>query len=125
MNNRLFVGNLDFSTMEAQLREAFAPFGEVVSATVVVDRMTGQSRGFGFVEFQTAEQAERAIQSLDGSMLNGRSINVNVARERKGGPGGGGGGGGRGGFGGGGGGGGGGGRRDDRGGPRGGGKKRW
>jgi len=122
-NNRLFVGNLDYSTVEAQLREAFAPFGEVVSATVVVDRMTGQSRGFGFVELQTAEQAERAIQSLDGTVLNGRSINVSIARERKGGGGGGG-------FGGGGGGGGGGGRRggggDDRGGHRGGGgKKRW
>ncbi len=108
MGTRLFVGNLDFSTSDEDLREAFTQFGELTSASVVTDRSTGQSRGFGFVEFSTPEAAERAIESLNGSMLNGRSINVNVARERTGGGGGGGGrgfgGGGRG-FGGGGGGG--------------------
>jgi RNA recognition motif-containing protein len=90
MNNRLFVGNLDYNTMEHQLREAFAQFGEVNSATVVVDRVTGRSRGFGFVEFGSASEAQRAIESLDGSTLGGRAINVNVARERTNGGGGGG-----------------------------------
>jgi len=129
MNNRLFVGNLDFSTMDHQLKAAFEEHGEVVSATVVTDRMTGQSRGFGFVEFTSTADAERAVEAMNGSMLNGRSINVNVARERtQGGRGPGGGGGGRGGFGGGGGGGGRGGRdgggRGGRGGRDGGGRDR-
>jgi cold-inducible RNA-binding protein len=57
---RLYVGNLAYSTMEQQLRDAFAPHGEVVSAAVVIDRMCGQSRGFGFVEYNTQEEAERA-----------------------------------------------------------------
>src|SRR5262245_22197256 len=95
MGNRLYVGNLAYSTMDQQLQEAFAEFGEVVSASVVIDRATGQSRGFGFVEFNSAEEAERAIESLNGSTLDGRSITVNVARERR--PTGGGGGGGGGG----------------------------
>lgn len=92
MSTKLFVGNLAYSTMDDQLREAFSEFGNVASATVILDRMTGQSRGFGFVEFQEAADAERAIQSMDGTMLDGRNINVNVARERSGGGGGGGGG---------------------------------
>jgi RNA recognition motif-containing protein len=95
MGNRLYVGNLAYSTMDQQLQEAFAEFGEVVSASVVIDRATGQSRGFGFVEYGSAEEAERAIESLNGSTLDGRSITVNVARERR--PTGGGGGGGGGG----------------------------
>ncbi|MEY2931720.1 MAG: hypothetical protein RL033_2469 [Pseudomonadota bacterium] len=97
MGNRLYVGNLAYSTMDQQLQEAFAEFGEVVSASVVIDRATGQSRGFGFVEYGSAEEAERAIESLNGASLDGRSITVNVARERRppGGGGGGGGGGGR------------------------------
>src|SRR5690606_33235835 len=96
--NRLYVGNLAYSTMDQQLQEAFSEFGEVTSASVVIDRATGQSRGFGFVEFNSNEEAERAIQSLNGATLDGRSITVNVARERRpsaGGGGGGGGGGGR------------------------------
>lgn len=98
MGNRLYVGNLAYSTMDQQLQEAFSEFGEVTSASVVIDRATGQSRGFGFVEFNSNEEAERAIQSLNGATLDGRSITVNVARERRpsaGGGGGGGGGGGR------------------------------
>lgn len=114
MGTKLFVGNLSYSTMDHQLRDAFAEFGNVTSATVVLDRMTGQSRGFGFVEFENAAEAQRAISELDGSELNGRNISVNEARERNGG------GGGRGGFGGGGGGGGGGGRGSGGGGGRGG-----
>lgn len=89
MNNRLFVGNLSYSTMEEQLRGAFEAFGEVTSVSIVLDRVTGQSRGFGFVEFAAADAADKAIQALDGSELDGRSITVNVARERTGGGGGG------------------------------------
>jgi RNA recognition motif-containing protein len=69
--------------MDQQLQEAFAEFGEVVSASVVIDRATGQSRGFGFVEYGSPEDAERAIESLNGANLDGRSITVNVARERR------------------------------------------
>jgi RNA recognition motif-containing protein len=134
MNARLFVGNLDYSLAEADLRSAFEPYGAIRSATIVTDRMTGQARGFGFVEYDNATDAQRAIEALDGQVLNGRTLNVTVARERPaGGPrggggggfdrprassGGGGGGGGGGGFGGGGGGGGG---SGGRGGGRGGG----
>ena len=119
MGTKLFVGNLDFSLGDTDLRSAFAEYGEIVSATVILDRMTGQSRGFGFVEFENADSAQKAIDGLHGATLGGRAINVNIAREREsrgggggGGCGGGGGGGGRGGYGGGGGGGG----RGDRGG---------
>lgn len=109
MSVRLYVGNLAYSTMDHQLREAFAQHGEVTSAEVIIDRVSGQSRGFGFVEFGSQADAERAIEAMNGSMLDGRSIVVNAARERTGGGGGGGGrgfggGGGRGGYGGGGGG---------------------
>jgi RNA recognition motif-containing protein len=126
MQNRLFVGNLDFSTTESDLRSKFEEFGTVTSATVMMDRVTGQARGFGFVEFSDASSAARAVEGLNGADLNGRALNVSVARERTGGGGfgggggggrsfGGGGGGGRGGGGGGGRGGGGGSRRGDRG----------
>jgi RNA recognition motif-containing protein len=118
MSTRLYVGNLAYSTMEHSLRDAFAEYGEVVSATVIVDRMSGRSRGFGFVEFSNPQQAQAAVEALNGAMVDGRPIVVNVARERQAGGGGGGGGGGRG-FGGGGGGGGG---RGGGGGGRGGGR---
>jgi RNA recognition motif-containing protein len=107
MNNRLFVGNLSYSTGEAELRQAFGEFGAVSSATIITDRMTGQPRGFAFVEFENPSDAEQAIEQLNGSELDGRSLNVNMARERQPAPrfdGGGGGGGGFGGNGGGGGG---------------------
>lgn len=103
MSVRLYVGNLAYSTMDHQLRDAFAEFGEVVSATVIIDRMSGQSRGFGFVEFASADQAEAAIDAMNGTVLDGRPLVVNPARERQSGGGGGGGRGGGGGFGGGGG----------------------
>jgi RNA recognition motif-containing protein len=82
MSKRLFAGNLDFSTTEHELRDVFGAFGNVVSAKVITDRETGQSRGFGFIEFEDDEGAKRAVSELDGSSLNGRSINVNEARER-------------------------------------------
>lgn len=84
MNKKLFIGNLGFSTSDQELRAAFEPIGNVVSASVVIDRATGQSRGFGFVEYQTAADADRALQSLDGTMLDGRPIRVNVAHDRRG-----------------------------------------
>jgi RNA recognition motif-containing protein len=82
MNTKLYVGNLSYSTMEHQLRSAFAAHGEVVSATVVIDRMTGQSRGFGFVEYASEADAQRAIEAMNGADLDGRSLTVNVARPR-------------------------------------------
>lgn len=125
---RIYVGNLPFSTTEADLQSLFEEHGEVVSASVVTDRETGRSRGFGFVEMKDASQAQAAIEAINGANVDGRNLTVNEARpreERGGGGGGGrggfgggrgGGGGGRGGFGGGRGGGGGGGRDRDRGG---------
>ena len=85
MAKKIFVGNLDFSTTDHQLRETFAEFGSVIDAVVVTDRMTGQSRGFGFVELQNSADASRAISELNGTALNGRNINVSEARERSGG----------------------------------------
>ena len=112
---KLYVGNLSFSTSEAQLRELFSAHGEVTSASLVMDRETGRPRGFGFVEFANADDAKNAINALNGKNIDGRDLAVNEARPLeaggggdRGGFGGGGGGGGRGGFGGGGGGGGGG-----------------
>jgi len=105
--NKLYVGNLSFNTTEESLSQLFAEFGTVGRASVVTDRDTGRSRGFGFVEMSSDQEAKAAISALDGKQFDGRTIQVNVARPREGG-GGGGGGGGRGGRGGGGGGGGGG-----------------
>ena len=82
MSKRLFVGNLNFSTTESDLRDAFSAFGNVLGSTVVTDRATGQSRGFGFVEVDDDADAKRAVSELDGSSLNGRSIKVDEARER-------------------------------------------
>ena len=111
---KLYVGNLPFSTSDNDLRAMFEPFGEVSSASVVMDRETGRSRGFGFVEMSNDGQASEAINGMNGKNIGGRDLTVNEARprEERGGFGGGGGGGGRGGFGGGGGGG----RGRDRGG---------
>ncbi len=117
MGTRLYVGNLSFSSTVDTLRAAFAESGEVVDAHVVKDRDTGRSRGFGFVTMSTEDQARKAIEAMNGAMLDGRPLKVNEAQERTGGGGGGGGGRGYGGGGGGGGGyGGGGGGRGGRGG---------
>ena len=106
MSKKIYVGNLSFSTNDAQLRDAFAAHGEVVSATIVMDRETGRPRGFGFVEMPKSD-AERAIQALNGHDMGGRPLKVNEAQDKpRSGGGGGGGGGYRGGGGGGGGGGG-------------------
>ncbi len=98
---KLYVGNLSFKTTEDQLREIFSQYGDVTSASLVMDRETGRPRGFGFVEFGNDEHAKAAIEGLNGKNMDGRDLTVNEARPREAG---GGGGGGRGGFGGGGGG---------------------
>ncbi len=108
---KLYVGNLPFSTDDTQLRSLFESHGEVVSASVVMDRDTGRPRGFGFVEMSNDNEAKAAIEAMNGQQVDGRAIVVNEARPREarggfGGGGGGRGGGAGGGFGGGGGGGG-------------------
>src|SRR3989304_10593617 len=78
----IYVGNLSFDVSDAQLQEAFAAFGTVNKASVVTDRMTGRSRGFGFVEMAKDDEGKAAIEGLNGSELGGRSITVNVAKPK-------------------------------------------
>ena len=108
---RLYVGNLAYSIGEDELKQLFAPYGQVESANVITDRDTGQSKSFGFVEMPAAAEAQAAIAGLNGKEMNGRALTVNEARPRADRGMGGGGGGGRSGGGGGGRSGGGGGRR--------------
>ena len=98
MGNRLYVGNLSFHSTEQTLRDAFGAYGAVVDVHLVADRMTGQSRGFGFVTMGTRDEAVNAMQAMNGADLDGRALKVNEAEERSssgGGGGGGAGGGGR------------------------------
>jgi cold-inducible RNA-binding protein len=83
MSSKLFVGNLSYSTGEAELRRAFEPLGALRSVAIITDRMTGRPRGFGFVEFERPDDAQKAISSLDGQLVDGRTISVNIARERE------------------------------------------
>jgi RNA recognition motif-containing protein len=85
MSRKLFVGNLSFETVDSDLKEMFSRSGQCESASVVMDRITGRSRGFGFVEMSSDEEAERAISELNGKDLQGRTISVSEARERSGG----------------------------------------
>ncbi len=107
MGNKLYVGGLPYSVTEGRLEEVFAAHGTVQSAKVISDKFTGQSRGFGFVEMGSSDEAQKAIAALNGTQLDGRTLVVNEAKpmENRGGGGGGGGGG--------------------RGGNRGGGRDRW
>jgi RNA recognition motif-containing protein len=100
MAQKLFVGGLSFSTTSDGLREFFSQSGTVVSASVVTDQFSGQSRGFGFVEMQSAEDGARAVQQLNGRELDGRQLRVEVSQPKAAGarPGGGNRGGGRGGW---------------------------
>lgn len=98
MGKKLYVGNLPYSVSDSDLQRLFEPHGAVQSAQVVVDRDTGRSKGFGFVEMETGEAAQAAISALNGQDFSGRSLTVNEARPREDR----GGGGGRGGYGGGG-----------------------
>jgi len=124
MGNKLYVGGLPYSVTEGRLEEIFTEYGSVTSARVISDKFTGQSRGFGFVEMNSSEEAQKAIDALNGSQLDGRTLVVNEARPQERRPGGGGGMGG-GGMGGGGMGGGGNRRGGGGGGMGGGGRNRW
>jgi hypothetical protein len=106
VGNKLYVGNLAYTVRDDSLMQAFAEFGTVTSAKVMMDRETGRSKGFGFVEMGSDAEAQAAINGMNGQPLQGRPLVVNEARPREERPGGFGGGGGRGGYGGGGGGGG-------------------
>jgi len=107
-NNKLFVGNLSFNTTENDLQDTFAAHGTVTEANLMMDRVSGRPRGFGFITMSTPEEAQAAIAALNGKNIDGRELTVNIAKPREERSGGGGGGGGRREFGGGGGGGGGG-----------------
>jgi RNA recognition motif-containing protein len=80
---KIYVGNLPWSATDTSLREAFSAFGEVASASVVTDRETGRSRGFGFVEMEDGTDADKAIRELDGRDLDGRAMRVNEARPKE------------------------------------------
>ena len=82
MSNKLFVGGLSWNTSSEGLREVFEGFGEVTEAKVVTDRETGRSRGFGFVTFVSADNADAAIKGLDGKEVDGKTIKVNVAQDK-------------------------------------------
>lgn len=107
MSAKLFVGNLSFNITENDLQDAFAAHGTVLEANLMMDRSTGRPRGFGFVTMSTPEEAQKAIDALNGKELAGRALTVNIARPREERPQGGGGGG----------------RRDFRGGGGGGGRR--
>ena len=97
MGKKLYVGNLSYGVTSADLEQLFASHGTVESATVIQDRDTGRSKGFGFVEMGSDDEAQAAVQALDGNSLDGRAIKVNEAKPRPANRGGGGGGGDRGG----------------------------
>ncbi|HEY6197450.1 MAG TPA: RNA-binding protein [Candidatus Binatia bacterium] len=97
MGSKLYVGGLPYSVTEGRLEEVFAAHGTVQSAKVISDKFTGQSRGFGFVEMGSSDEAQKAIAALNGTQLDGRTLVVNEAKPMENRGGGGGGGGGRGG----------------------------
>jgi RNA recognition motif-containing protein len=81
--NRLFVGNLSYQTMENDLQDYFSQAGAVTSVNLMLDKMTGKSRGFAFVEFATGEEASKAVEQFHGKEFQGRALTVNVARPRE------------------------------------------
>src|SRR5256714_9232581 len=82
-NNKLFVGNLSFNTTENDLEDTFAAHGTVLEANLMMDRTTGRARGFGFVTMSTPEEAQSAINALNGSSIDGRALTVNIAKPRE------------------------------------------
>ena len=80
---KIYVGNLSYSTSEEDIRTAFAAFGTVDSADLIMDRSTGRSKGFGFVEMSVDSEGQAAMDALNGKDVNGRSLNVNVAKPRE------------------------------------------
>jgi cold-inducible RNA-binding protein len=83
MNTKLFVGNLSFNTTENDLQDTFAAHGTVVEANLMTDRTSGRPRGFGFVTMSTPEEAKKAIDALNGALLDGRNLTVNEARPKE------------------------------------------
>jgi RNA recognition motif-containing protein len=83
MSNKLFVGNLSFNTTENDLQEAFAAHGTVVEANLMMDRLSGRSRGFAFVTMSTPEEAQKAIEALHGASIDNRALTVNIARPKE------------------------------------------
>ena len=83
MGKKLYVGNLSYGTTDSDLQNLFGPHGTVQSAQVIMDRDTGRSKGFGFVEMDSGEQAQAAITALNGQEVNGRALTVNEARPRE------------------------------------------
>ncbi|MBI3875906.1 MAG: RNA-binding protein [Verrucomicrobia bacterium] len=83
MSNKLFVGNLSFNTTENDLRDAFAAHGTVSETNLMMDRTTGRPRGFGFVTMSSQEEAQKAIEAMNGKEMDGRALTVNVARPRE------------------------------------------
>lgn len=82
MSQKIYVGNMSYNTNNQNLADCFAAFGEVVSASVITDRYTGQSKGFGFVEMADEQAASAAIAALNGSDMNGRNIRVSIAEDK-------------------------------------------
>ena len=80
---KIYIGNLPWSATETELTEMFSKFGSVTSSTILTDRETGRSRGFGFLEMSEAEDADKAIQALDGTDMGGRALRVNEAEQRE------------------------------------------
>ena len=83
MSNKLFVGNLSYNTTENDLQDAFAAHGTVTEANLMMDRSTGRPRGFGFVTMSTPEEAQKAVEAMNGKSVDGRALTVNIARPRE------------------------------------------
>ena len=83
MSTKLFVGNLSFNTTENEIHEAFSAYGTVVEANLMMDRMSGRSRGFAFVTMSTPEEAQKAIEAMNGANLGERALTVNIARPKE------------------------------------------
>ena len=83
MSNKLFVGNLSFDTTENDLQDAFSAHGTVTETNLMMDRVSGRPRGFGFITMNSAEEAQKAISAMNGAQLGGRALTVNVAKPRE------------------------------------------
>lgn len=83
MNNKIYVGNLNYSTTEEELRNMFSQYGTIESVNIITDRFSGQSKGFGFIEMANADEAQQAIDGMNQQELGGRTLKVNEAREKR------------------------------------------
>jgi RNA recognition motif-containing protein len=83
MSKKLFVGGIPYTTTEAELNDYFAQCGNVISCSIIIDRATNRSKGFGFVEYETEEEAQKAVDTLNGTDFGGRTIVVNIARPKE------------------------------------------